>query len=137
MPSVGDRIREAREKKGWTQERLGEKTKLSKGFISDVENGKTNIGSENLLKVADALNANLDYLLRGEVPEGRPRHAVVIPSELSRFAEEEGLSYAETLELLGAHHSIVARRSMRSQRDFGLEDWRQLYKAIQKVFGAK
>jgi len=137
MPSVGDRIREAREKKGLTQEKLAEKTELSKGFISDVENGKTDISSENLLRVGDALGANLDYLLRGEVTETRSREPVVIPPELSRFAEEEGLSYGATLELLVAHHSIVAKRSNRSQRNFGVEEWRQLHRAIQKVFGAK
>lgn len=137
MPSVGERIKEVREKKGLTQEKLAEKTGLSKGFISDVENGKTDISSDNLLKVADVLNANLDYLLRGETREVRPREPVVIPPELSQFAEEEGLGYAQTLVLLEAHESIVARRSNKLPKEFSIEDWKQLYRALQRYIGTR
>lgn len=137
MPSVGERVRGVREKRGWTQERLAEKTGLSKGFLSDVENGNSDISSENLLKVADALGANLDYLVRGATVESPSREPVVIPSELSRFAEEKGLSYMQTLELLEAHNSIIARRSGGSQKSFGVDHWRQLHRAIQKTYGAR
>jgi transcriptional regulator with XRE-family HTH domain len=137
MPSVGDRVREAREKRGLTQEKLAERTGLSKGFLSDVENGNSDISSENLLKVADALGANLDYLLRGEAPRSPSREPVVIPPELSRFAEEERLTYAQTLELIEAHNSIIARRSGSSQKSFGVDHWRQLHRAIQKTYGAR
>jgi len=137
MPSVGDRVREVREKKRWTQEKLAEKTALSKGFLSDVENGNSDISSDNLLKVADALGANLDYLLRGETRESPSREPVIIPPELSRFAEEERLTYMQTLELLEAHNSIIARRSGRSQRTFGVNEWRQLHRAIQRVYGER
>jgi len=137
MPSVGERVREVREKRGWTQEKLAEKTGLSKGFLSDVENGNSDISSENLLKVADALGANLDYLLRGGSLGSSSREPVVIPRELSCFAEEEGLTYMQTLELLEAHNSIIARRSGSSQKTFGVNHWRQLHRAIQKTYGAR
>jgi transcriptional regulator with XRE-family HTH domain len=137
MPSVGERVREVREKRRWTQEKLAEKTGLSKGFLSDVENGNSDISSENLLKVADALGANLDYLVRGGTGESPSREPVVIPPELSRFAEEKGLSYMQTLELLEAHNSIIARRSGSSQKTFGVDHWRQLHRAIQKTYGAR
>ena len=137
MPSAGDRVREVRDKRGWTQEKLAEKTGLSKGFLSDVENGNSDISSENLLKVADALGANLDYLLRGETLGSPSREPVVIPPELSRFAEEERLTYMQTLELLEAHNSIIARRSASSQKTFGVDHWRQLHRAIQKTYGAR
>ena len=137
MPSVGERIREVREKRRLTQEKLAERTELSKSFISDVENGNSDISSDNLLKVADALGANLEYLVRGEAPKAPARAPVVIPPELSMLAEEDGLSYAQTLELLEAHNSIIARRSGNSQRVYGVEHWRQLHRAIQKTYGAK
>jgi transcriptional regulator with XRE-family HTH domain len=135
MPTVGDRIREIREEMEINQEQLAERAGLSKGFLSDVENGKRNIGSENLLKIANVLGASVDYLLRGEVTESASVEPVVIPPELSQAAEELDLSYAATVELLEAHRSVIARRSNKGLRRFSVEDWKELHKAIKKVFG--
>jgi transcriptional regulator with XRE-family HTH domain len=135
MATVGDRIREIREEMQMNQERLAETAGLSKGFLSDVENNKRNISSENLLKIANVLGASVDYLLRGETAEPAGSEPVVIPPELSQAAEEMDLSYAATVELLEAHRSIIARRSNKGLRRFSVEDWKELHKAIKKVFG--
>ncbi len=135
MATVGDRIREIREELRITQDQLAERSGLSKGFLSDVENNKRNIGSQNLLKIANVLGASVDYLLRGEVTEPSSTEPVVIPPELSQAAEELELSYAATIELLEAHRSVVARRSNRSLKRFTVEDWKKLHQAIKKVFG--
>jgi transcriptional regulator with XRE-family HTH domain len=135
MPTVGDRIRAIREDLEINQEQLAERAGLSKGFLSDVENSKRNIGSENLLKIANVLGASVDYLLRGEIAESANLEPVIIPSELSQAAEELDLSYAATVELLEAHRSVIARRSNRGLRKFSVEDWKELHKLIKKVFG--
>ncbi len=135
MAKTGDRIKEIREKKGMTQEQLAEKAKLSKGFLSDVENNKKNISSQFLLKIANALGASVDYLLLGESKKNIVREAVVIPPSLSEAAEELQLSYSETLEILNAHNSVIARRGNKSIRDFSVEDWKAFHKAIKEVFG--
>lgn len=135
MPTVGDRIRQIREDMEINQEQLAERAGLSKGFLSDVENGKRNIASENLLKVANVLGASVDYLLRGEVTESARNEPVVIPPELAQAAEESEWSYAATVELLEAHRSVIARRSNKGLRKFSVEDWKELHKAIKKVFG--
>jgi transcriptional regulator with XRE-family HTH domain len=134
MATTGERIRQIREKRGLTQDQLSEAAGISKGFLSDVENNNKNISSQALLRIANALGASVDYLLQGAVKESAQREPIVIPPELSSLAEEEGLSYNETLELLDAHNSIVARRSGKSQRRFSKEDWKDLRKAIKKVF---
>jgi transcriptional regulator with XRE-family HTH domain len=61
---LGDRIREIREEMRMNQDILAERAGLSKGFLSDVENNKRNVGSQNLLKIANVLGASVDYLLR-------------------------------------------------------------------------
>ena len=96
MASVGDRIREIREELGLTLEKLADKTGISKGFLSDVETGKRDISSEYLLKIADAVGASLDYLLRGEnsTSSSIRQKPVEIPSELSEAAQQLKLSYA-------------------------------------------
>jgi transcriptional regulator with XRE-family HTH domain len=135
MATVGDRLREVREEMRMTQDRLAELAGLSKGFLSDVENNKRNIGAQNLLKIANVLGASVDYLLRGEVADVSAVEPVVIPPELSQAARELELSYAAAVELLEAHRSVIARRSNRSLRRFTVDDWKQLHEAIKRVFG--
>lgn len=135
MATTGERIKQIREKKGLTQDQLAEAGGISKGFLSDVENNNKNISSQSLLRLANVLGASVDYLLQGAARETTEKEPVVIPSELSEAAEQLKLSYAETLELLDAYKSVVARRSSKSQRQFSLEDWKNLHKAIKRVFG--
>ena len=135
MPHPGDRIKAAREKLNWTQEKLAKAAGISKGFLSDIENDKRNISSESALKIADALGISLDYLLRGETGEReRQRQPVSIPPELSNLAEELELSYSETLTLLEAHEAVVARRAARLLRTPTVDEWRKFYKAIKDVY---
>jgi len=118
-----------------TQDQLAERAGMSKGFLSDVENNKRNVSSQNLLKIANVLGASVDYLLRGESREPAAAGPVVIPPELSQAAEELELSYAAAVELLEAHRSVIARRSNRTLRRFTVEDWKKLHEAIKRVFG--
>ena len=134
MPTIGDRIKRFREDLGWTQEKLVQRTKLSKGFLSDVENNKRNISANNVLKIANAMGASLDYLLRGE--QSKPTHrreAIQIPSTLSTAAEQLKLSYSETLTLLETYQSVIARRSSESIKQPSVEDWKTLHKLIKAV----
>src|SRR5579862_5593354 len=117
MPSVGDRIREIREAKKLTQDQLAEKAAISKGFLSEVENGKRNVSSEYLLRIANSLGASVDYLLRGTADLSNGiKEPILIPPELSEAAQRLNLSYAETVELLEAHRSVIARRSMKNSK---------------------
>jgi transcriptional regulator with XRE-family HTH domain len=134
MPTVGERIREIREKRGMTQDKLAEAAGLSKSFLSEVENDKSNISSQILLRIANELGASMDYLLDGTVKEALDKEPVVIPSALSKYAEKVNLTYAETRELLDAHNSVIARRSSRSMKEFTVDDWKRLHTAIKKVF---
>jgi transcriptional regulator with XRE-family HTH domain len=136
MPTTGDRIREIREERKLTQDQLAEETGISKGFLSEVENNKRNVSSDYLLRIANALGASVDYILRGEQTNVlRNKTPIVIPPELSEAAEQLKLSYADALELLSAHESVLAKRSNRQTKRFTTEDWIALHNAIKKVFG--
>jgi len=135
MPTTGDRIREIRGKRKMTQEQLSKEAKISKGFLSDVENNKRKIGSEGLLRIANILGASVDYVLRGETTDFIESKEVIIPPELSQAAEELNISYSRTLELLDAHKSVIARRSTKSTKEFTVDDWKKLHEAIKRVFG--
>jgi transcriptional regulator with XRE-family HTH domain len=139
MATVGERIKEVREAKGWTQEKLATEANMSKGFLSEVEKHGKNISLDLLLKVATALGASVGYLASGEGAQPGERKPVIIPIELSEAAEELHLSYPETLDLLEAYGSIVARRSNRQKGAMTADDWKLLNKAlrdvVKKVYG--
>lgn len=132
--TTGNRIREIREKRGLTQEDLAKKAGISKGFLSDVENDKTNIGSQSILKLANVLGASVDYLLAGKITESLENEQIIIPQELSLAAEELNLSYSETLDLLKTFNSAVARRGRTYRKEITVEEWKKLHKAIKEVF---
>jgi len=135
LATIGDRIKDIRIKKGMTQDQLCENAHISKGFLSDIENNKRNIGSQKLLEIANSLGASVDYLLKGESTEYSMNQEVTIPSDLSKAAEELKLSYSETLELLSAHKSIIARRSNKTRKALTVEEWKKLHDTIKGVFG--
>lgn len=135
MATTGDRIKEIREAKKMTQDKLAHEAGISKSFISDLENNNRNLSSEYLLKIANVLGASVDYLLKGEVKEFVEPKPVIVPPELSKAAEELNLSYSETLELLFAHNSVVAKRSNKAQRTLSVDDWKSFCHAIKEVFG--
>ena len=71
----GNRVRELRQFRGLTQQKLAERLSVSLSYISKVENERLNVGdypSENfVLKLAEALDADADelLLLTERVPE--------------------------------------------------------------------
>lgn len=132
--TTGDRIRDIRERRGLTQEQLAKMAGISKGFLSDVENDKRNIGSQGLLGIANVLGASVDYLLTGEVKDNIENEQIIIPQDLSQAAEDLNLSYSETLDLLKTFNSAVARRSKKFHKDLTIDEWKKLHKAIKEVF---
>lgn len=53
---VGQRIREYRKQKNWTQEQLAEAASLHYSYIGGIERGDRNISLETLEKIATALD---------------------------------------------------------------------------------
>lgn len=130
---MGDRIKQVREARGWTQDKLASEAKISPGFLSDVEKHGKNISLELLLRVATALGASVGYLATGEGTQPGEGKPIVIPPELSQAAHELKLSYLETLELLESYNSVIARRSPRSKGPMSVRDWKELHEAMKNV----
>jgi len=131
--TVGQRVNYIRTQKKYTLDDLAERAGVSKSFLWEVENDRSGISGERLLRVANALEASLDFLLRGQpAPENYRAPAIEIPVELSEFAEELGFTYKKTLTLLEISSSIVARRSTKTREHKTKADWRQLYEGVQQ-----
>jgi transcriptional regulator with XRE-family HTH domain len=65
LKKVGLLIRQARQKKGISQEMLALASDLDRSYIGGVERGERNIAIINLKKIADALKVSLSQLLKG------------------------------------------------------------------------
>lgn len=136
--SVGERIKYIRTQKKFTLEQLADKAEISKSFLWDVENNRSDIGGEKLLRVANVLGASLDYLLRGEAISESPKRSIIeIPVELNNFAEEKHLSYQQTILLLEIDSSIMARRSIKGKEHKTKDYWHDLYESVKKFLGEK
>lgn len=121
--SLGGRVADLRERRGWTQRQLAEAADLSATFLSEIENDRRNVGAAILLRIADALDASVDYLLRGQEDRPLSRRPVMVPSELSAAAEAEGWSYTQTMALLQARQVVVARRGGPQTADGDTREW--------------
>ncbi|MEX1028162.1 MAG: helix-turn-helix transcriptional regulator [Candidatus Paceibacterota bacterium] len=134
MATVGDRIRDRREKLGWKQDDLASKAGISKSFLSDLENGKRKVGADKLLDIARALSLSLDYLMTGRDAENASQAArdVQIPTALAEFAEDEGLTFRQTIALLDMQNQIIAHRSSTKKGNLEKIDWQKFYEAVKE-----
>lgn len=91
-PSVfGKRLKIVRRARGLTQEELEAKSGVSSAMISHFETGERQKASaDNLVKLAEALNVSIDYLLgRSEEPELRGERVQALFRRLSKASDEE------------------------------------------------
>jgi transcriptional regulator with XRE-family HTH domain len=134
LQEMGRRIADRREELGLTQKELADRADLSVTFLSEVENGKRNISSVKLLRVADALDTTMDFIARGNNQEARHRTPIRFPPELSEAAEEEGWSYSQARGLLQTRELILERRSPHggeaSKAPYTKYDWKELYRRL-------
>ncbi len=66
---IGQRIREARAKKGWSQEKLSETIDVATAYLSRVERGGTAINLKRLAQISIALDVPMEELITGVVKE--------------------------------------------------------------------
>ena len=63
LKKLGQRIRALRNDRGMSLLQLSEDTGLSKGHLSDIENGKKNMTITTLWKILESLDINVGKLL--------------------------------------------------------------------------
>jgi transcriptional regulator with XRE-family HTH domain len=78
--ALGERVRELRERRDWSQEKLAERANLDTAYISGIERGRRNPGLNTLFHLARAFDLPLPVFLTDlkaprarDVRRGRPR----------------------------------------------------------------
>ncbi len=96
----GKRLKECREKKGFTQEQLAEKTGMSVGYISSVERGASFPRFENLILLLNTLEVSADSVFCDVVPFSVSYRVNGISEKLSSLPPESLSRILEVMELL-------------------------------------
>lgn len=108
---IGSRIKGRREELGLTQERLAQRAGVSKSFVSELEAGLRGASGLKYLAIAEALEVEVQWLLRGVERAAPSAEPLQIPREVAEVAESEGWSYRETLDVAAQLQALVVRRT--------------------------
>lgn len=90
-PQIGKRIKQRRLELELTQAMLKEKTSISSGNLSGIENGDTLPSAQALVRLGEALNCSVDWILTGKNFDNTTTPPQIKPTEqnaaLCRFVD--------------------------------------------------
>ena len=96
---IGNRVREARHKKGITQEQLSKITGFSQPHLGHVESAKTKVSLPTLVKIANALDVTLDFLLFDSMQVLTDSYDLDFRNALAGCTDEEKAMLLEILKM--------------------------------------
>ena len=89
LKKIGQNIRCARDKMGFTQAELAEKSGFSDNHISRLETGTGTMSLESLIAISNVLNTTPDYLLMGEYNITAERASLVMAENFKDLTSDE------------------------------------------------
>lgn len=87
----GERIRNRRNELHFTQEYVAEKTGISLRYYQMLERGEKSVSLDTLMRLSQALNISMDYLLLGDLSNTLETPLASVLSELSQQQREDAL----------------------------------------------
>lgn len=110
---IGNRIRYARKLMGLSQAELSELLQISPSHMSDIENGKKNIGLDIFMRITEELQVSADWLLRTDTPSVN----TIQNRELSEILSDCTSGEAQTLLKLMKEIKEAIHESKTKNRD--------------------
>lgn len=98
--AVGQRIKEIREEKGITQEKLAEMVNLSPAHISVIERGIKSPNLDSFVAIANALEISADTLLVDVVENATESISSELSNMISHLPQREKLKILKVVEIL-------------------------------------
>lgn len=96
--SIGERIKEIRVLKGWTQAKLAEESGVEPSNISHIERAATKLSLPTLVNIANALNVTLDEIAYGSLIKSEHISINIINELIKDCSPEELKSIAEIIK---------------------------------------
>jgi transcriptional regulator with XRE-family HTH domain len=96
MLTLGEKIKKLRTARGYTQSAFARELDISPGYLSQLEMGLRKPSRDLIGRMADTLDASLDYLLRDE----KGPSVEGVPEEIVEFFRSEHVTGADREELL-------------------------------------
>jgi transcriptional regulator with XRE-family HTH domain len=136
MKNVGGTIRALRQEKGITLPALADRSSLSKGLLSKIENSdESNPSLDTLYKIAEALDEPLATLLETEQVQLKrvtPNEPPAWQKPLIAYLQSQGKR--PDPDILSAMYIL---RNRKAAKTADLETWKFLYLSIENSFKAK
>jgi transcriptional regulator with XRE-family HTH domain len=96
--SLGQRIRESRIEKGYTQQALANKAGIGLMYLGEIERGIKMPSLSVFIKIVDALDISADYVLRDELKSGEQYVYDDLTSKLTPLSPGQRKAAAEILD---------------------------------------
>ena len=107
LTEIGKRIKKARKSKGINQVECADKLNISVSHLSNIENGKINVGLDIFMAITDALDVSADWLLGIDTDSS----ALIHDQAIQLFAD---CSDSEIQALLNVAREV--KNSLRNQK---------------------
>lgn len=106
--SIGDKIREVREKRGITLRALAEEAGVSESLVSQIERGRVAPSLDTLMAIVGALDIDLEWLFRDFK---RQKAATITKKSERRITRTNGIEYEQVSVLRGgpSEHAVEVR----------------------------
>ena len=129
MVTIGEKIRQLRKKFGWTLDDLAQKSRVSKAYLSQIENGESERPSaEILFNISTALGTSILDLLGKQIEVDS--RVSTIPDNLNKAALQYDIPIYEVRRLA----SIKMRTDdEKGRKDYTVDDWHFLYQTISRI----
>lgn len=95
---LGMKLREARNKAGFTQEQLAEKADIGVMYLGEIERGVKMPSMKIFIKLIKALDISADYILRNELPSGKEYVLDEITEKLASLTPKQRKAAVDILD---------------------------------------
>lgn len=96
--ALGKKLREVRQKKGYTQRQLAEIADIGDVYIGEIERGLKMPSLNIFIKLIEALNISADYVLRDELASGKEYIYDEITQKLKDLTPKQRKTAADILD---------------------------------------
>ena len=96
--TLGKKLREARQKKGYTQHALAEMADIGDVYMGEIERGLKMPSLNIFIRLIEALDISADYILRDELTSGKEYIYDEITQKLKNLTPKQRKTAADILD---------------------------------------